>query len=393
MTRDRLPFLLICLFLAGWAIPARGAYADDAAEIAQLKQQMVEMQKRLQALEEKQKKEVEEKAKAPQPVWAGFGKIKIGGLLQNWYSIDTRNPDTFRLRRMELNISGEITPRVSWRTMFDTAKVLGLNTTIAGGNVTSVSVNQASRVLQDMLISYKVGSALGIDVGQYKVPLSMEGLRSSSELLTVERAIFNTLPARRGRVGDVRDPGLQLRGTYPRAEFALGLFNDSGPRQNDVDDNDQKSFIGRFAYRPVAKDGQMLHLGVYGATGGTTPARVRRDRIGGEFAYHHGSHTLEAEFVEAKDGSSVIRSQGGYVVYAYALSKAWQGVARWETWDPDTDASGNREHDWLVGANYYLKGKNAKLQFNFVRKNIGSKAPDFLGKSRSLFLINLQTAW
>jgi hypothetical protein len=372
-------------FLAGQAS------ADEAAEINQIKQAIADLQKRLQALEEKQKKEEENKAKVLQPVEAGYGKIKFGGLLQTWFGTDTRNPDSFRLRRMEINISGQITPKVSWRTMFDTAKVLGLNTTTAGGNVTSVSVNQASRVLQDVLISYALTPELAVDVGQYKVPLSMEGLRSSAELLTVERAIFNTLPARNGRVGDIRDPGIQLRGKYPQVEFALGVFNDGGPRQNDVDDNDQKTFIGRFAYKPPMKEGQSLLLGVYGARGDTTEALVKRDRFGGEVAYHRGPHVVELELVGANDAG--VRSRGGYVVYAYQFNDTWQGVVRWEKWDPNRAGGDDDERDFVVGANYLIKGKNAKIQFNLVRKNVGAAAPGFLGRSRTQFLVNWQTAW
>ncbi|MBI3910922.1 MAG: hypothetical protein HY320_08305 [Armatimonadetes bacterium] len=51
------------------------------------------------------------------------------------------------------------------------------------------------------------------------------------------------------------------------------------------------------------------------------------------------------------------------------------------------------EQDWLVGINHYLNGRHAKIQANFVRKNIGSRAPGFLGGSRSLFLLNWQTAF
>ncbi|MFN3966742.1 MAG: hypothetical protein ACK4JE_03485, partial [Endomicrobiia bacterium] len=61
-----------------------------------------------------------------EPVEAGFGKIKANGLLQFWYQYDNgaTPKDTFRLRRAEVKLSGEIKPDVvSWAIMFDPAQV------------------------------------------------------------------------------------------------------------------------------------------------------------------------------------------------------------------------------------------------------------------------------
>ncbi|PJB61008.1 MAG: hypothetical protein CO096_30985 [Armatimonadetes bacterium CG_4_9_14_3_um_filter_66_14] len=378
-------------WLLGLVISGGSALAQGAGEIAELKRAIADLQKRLQEIEDKQKQETEQRAKAPQPVAAGFGKIKIGGLMQSWYSTDSEAADSVRLRRMELSLSGEITPKVTWRTMFDTTKVLGLNTTTAGGNVTSVAVNAAGNVLQDMLISYALSPELALDVGQYKVPMSMEGLRSSSELLTVERALFNTgaLGIRAGRVGDVRDVGAQLRGKYPGVEFAVGLFNDGGPRQNATDDNDQKALLGRLVHKPRLPDGQTLQLGLYGAEGDTTAARTKRNRLGAELSYNNGPQTLELEAVRADDAA--VRSDGGYLLYGYRLNDTWQVVARYEQWDPSKAVVNDRERDYLLGATYFLKGKNAKLQLNLVRKDMDAASP--FAASRTQLLINFQTAW
>jgi hypothetical protein len=383
---------LICLagiVLAGHAVPAAAQRED---EIAQLRQAIADLQKRLDALEAQQRKEAEQKETAP-PARSSVGPITMGGLLQTWYATDSRGPDTFRLRRMEMSFSGSITPRVSWRTMFDLAKPLSLNVAASGGTVTGVSPNQASRILQDMFVSYALTPRLTADVGQFKVPLSMEGLRSPADILTVERSIMNVLPARNGRMGDARDLGLQLRTARPRWEAAVGVFNDASPRQNDVDDNNNKAVVGRVAFRPIVGTAGTLQIGVSGARGRTAAAEVVRDRLGGELSYRVGPHILEAEVAEAKDGAPVVKGRGGYVTYAYSFSPGWQGVVRYDRWDPNTAVGGDAEHDWVLGANYYIRGRNARIQLNVVRKSIGAAAPAYLGSSRTLVLTNFQTAW
>jgi hypothetical protein len=106
-----------------------------------------------------------------------------------------------------------------------------------------------------------------------------------------------------------------------------------------------------------------------------------------------GPHILEAEVAEAKDGAPVVKGRGGYVTYAYSFSPGWQGVVRYDRWDPNTAVGGDAEHDWVLGANYYIRGRNARIQLNVVRKSIGAAAPAYLGSSRTLVLTNFQTAW
>lgn len=361
-------------------------------EVEGLKKQIEEAQRLAQHVQtsEGTKEEAAAKEHVLESVRSGFGKITLGGLGQVWFVGSSEDVNTsLRLRRMEIKLSGEITPQVGWTVMIDPAKSLSLS------KGPPVSVNQASNILQDFFLTYKLTPALSFDVGQYKVPLSMEGLRSSAQLYTVERAIFNVLPVRNGRVGDVRDVGLQLRGSYPlpwwrkesRAEFALGVFNDGGPGQNTVDTNDQKAFIGRAALFPL----EALRVGVYGGRGGTKD--FARDRVGGELSYRLGRNLLEAEYVATKDGHPSIDGRGWYVLYGFDFTPTWQAVARYEEWDPDDDRSGDDEWDFTLGLNWYLAKHNAKIQLNWVHKDIGRRAPSFLSRSRELVLMNWQVAF
>jgi hypothetical protein len=320
-----------------------------------------------------------------------LGKVTFKALAQVWFAGSSRDTNTtFRLRRMELYLGGEIIPKVEWNTMIDPAKTATLNQ-----QGTTFTVNQGSNILQNLYLTYKLHPLATVDIGQFKVPLSMEGLRSSAALYTVERAIFNVLPLPNGRVGDIRDVGLQLRGTTPvpigtegRAEYAIGVFNEGGGiGQNTVDTNDQKAFIGRVALFPV-KD---LRIGVYGGRSGTK--NVARDRLGGELSCRWGPHVVEAEYVSTKDAPPAVTGRGWYGLYAYDLTPQWQVVARYEEWDPDIGSTRDLEQDVTVGLNYLIERYNVKFQVNYVHKDIDDAAPSHLGRTRDLVLVNAQVSF
>ena len=352
---------------------------------------------------------------------SGFGSIKVDGLLQAWVQTERSSPnkgliDGLRLRRAELKLSGKINPQAYWATMFDLAKSPGLNTTAAGGNITSVAPNTTTNILQDFVVGWNLAGKTAVpkvafELGQQKVPLSMEGMKSSSRLITVERAIFNTLPANNGRVGDIRDQGVMIRfadkglgSNYPASKFEgqLAVLNDGGNRQNNTDDNNQKEFMYHLTYRGV----QHMTLGAYQEiSGGVNGAlKTQRQRFGLEGSFTLGRHLLEAEAVRARDaavaGGAVtnprVLATGGYLMYGYTISPTWQLVARGEYWNPDRDKHGatySNEADLTLGLNWLMTGHNSKIQLNWIRKNVNGPAPGFLGLDRNLFLANFQQAF
>lgn len=365
--------------------------SSSSQEIVRLGKLINDLQRRLQILEAKEKSAAETKSKLPKPAMPVSGTVKMGGLIQNWFISDDHNPNTFRTRRMEINLAGELTPRIKWRTKIDFAKMLSLNSTKTGSALASVTPNQASRALQDAVVTYTLTPRFTVDIGQYKIPLSQDSLRPNDELIFVERALFNELPNGNGRIADVRNIGAQISGKFSLADFTIGVFN-GGVRQNDVDVSDNKELVARAGYSPKLAAGQKLRLGIYGANEEKGAVLPRRNRIGAELAYAAGAHILEAEMGIADDGSPVARGRGGYVTYANRFSRLWQGAFRWDAWDPNTVLPNDVENDITFGANYFLHG-NSKIQFNLVRKYLSSKSPSFLGVSRTQFFVNWQASW
>jgi hypothetical protein len=325
----------------------------------------------------------------------GFGTIKFDGLLQAWYTDGARIPArSFRVRRVELKMSGQVAPTVSWAVMLDAAKSLSVSPTYVTVNGTKVladaSVAQSGRVLQDAFVTVDLPWHAHVDAGQIKIPLSNMGFLSSGKLETVERPMFVADKARGASFGDVRDVGAMIRGSATRyADYFLGAFNGSGESQNNTDKDPQKAWIGRVVFRPLVPGLQLGGSGVYGGKPNAT--HPRRDRLGGEAQYTWHALMTRAEFMRGSDAA--VNRIGYYVMSTYKLRPTFDLVARFDAWDPDrnieTGVATDVTHDILGGFNWYLAGQNAKLQLNYNSRTykVGTLP------SEHQILVNLQTSW
>ncbi|MBV9772823.1 MAG: hypothetical protein JO040_02695, partial [Gemmatimonadetes bacterium] len=229
-----------------------------------------------------------------------------------------------------------------------------------------------------------------LDVGQFKLPLGLEGTTSPAVLETVERALFSSDRGRGGAYADVRDLGVGVKGSPLRSlDYHLALTNGLGESMNTMDPDLNKSLAGRVALRlPFPGTVQVGASGALDldARGDST----HRERMGAELMVARGRLSLRSELVAGRDGA--VRRRGGYAHAGYRLTPTVQAVARYDVWDPDTRREGTaadtRERDWLGGVNWYLSGNNLKLQADLVRKTLGASLP-----SRNLLLVNLQTFW
>ncbi len=324
------------------------------------------------------------------PVTHQSRAVKFNGLVQVWYAAaDQGFNDTFRIRRTELYLSGDITKKARWQVMVDPSKSLALDvgtTSVSGTPVlTSVAPTQSTRELQNAFLTFDLAKKLQLNAGQFKLPLSLEGLQSSGKLDTVERALFLSDRARGGNYGDVRDIGLMILGAAgPQVDFQAGIFNGLAESQNELDRNNQKAFAGRLVGRPVGD----LQLGLSGARGN---GALRRDRLEAELQFVRGPLRLKSEFVTGHDGS--LHRRGLYGHAGYRFWPKVETVFRVDGWDPDTDSEATQasvsELDYIAGVNVFLSRHNLKLQLEYLRKTFGSDALP----SRNVLLLNTQTFW
>lgn len=323
---------------------------------------------------------------------------QIDGFLQIWYlqgHTITNARDSYRVRRADLKLSGIISPRVRWRLSFDGAKLLNLTKATAGSGDSTVledaAVDQRTRILQEASINVTLAPWVRIDVGQQIIPLSLEGVTSTSQIETIARTMFIEERTRGAGLGDIRDIGAAARGSIAGGyvDYQLGLYNEMGASQNNTDANDQKAAIGRVAFRVPFYPALQLG-GSGGFEGGPAPDQ-RRERAGGEVQYRINWLTLRSEVMGAREGAA--RRLGYYGLAAVRPRQDVELVGRLDYWDPDirreTGVPDVAERQVVAGASYFIEGGATRLAVNVLR----STFPGGLVSPTTLLLVALQVVW
>lgn len=302
-------------------------------------------------------KKQEEKETQKEFIVVAGKPIKVSGYTQVRYRQDKSANDSFDIRRARLDLKGDVTERFDYRTQVE-----------FGGT--------SGPFLLDATIGYKFNPFVKFTAGQFKIPFSQENLTSSPKLETINRSgVVEALVARGTDVignQNGRDIGLQASGSvlpqkdYSLFDYVFGIFNGAGI--NKVDTNEQKDFIGRLIFHPWKElsVGGSYYNGRYTLTSAPS-RRDERDRIGGEFAYVNERLSLKGEYIRGIDGAT--KKNGWYLQSGYFfIPKKFQGVFKFDTYDPNTDAGNNSTNVYTFGANWYFN-KWAFLQVNYELKD------------------------
>jgi hypothetical protein len=324
-------------------------------------------------------------APAPKSNAPTFAPSLVSGLLQvQLTGGDSLLRATYRIRRAELKLVTDLGRRAQAIVMIDGAKALSLNT-----SGTQPTVTQSTRVLQDAYITAPV-RRVQIDAGQQRLPLGYEGGMGSSSLETIDRALFESDRARGGALGDVRDLGVAIRGTYRWLEYRAGAFNGSGESMNETDRNVAKAAVGQLALKPAFVRG--LRLGASGATSGpATGDKPARDRVGADLVLTRTRAAVQAEFMTGRDGA--LQRQGGYVLASVVPRAGIKLVTRFDAFDPDIhrEATGAdvTQRDWLGGITWIPTATRLKLHAAVVHRTYTRG----ITPSVTQLLTQLQAAW
>lgn len=293
--------------------------------------------------------------------------LQAWGLVRHLDNDDADVADTqtwFRIRRAELKMKGEIVPElVAYQVMIDPAKTIFRSATVpvtpptdAEPSPGSVSVRQPGNdasILQDVYITF-LSEYADVSIGEFKIPVSLEGYGSSSRLILPERALVSTT------FGDRRDMGLRIEKKIGKTfYYYAGLFSGSGINQ--VDEDNEKEASLRVEVYPV----EGLTLGAVGyATLGERDGSVR-DRVEVDARYDAHNVLLQAEYIRGWDGEEEEgqrrEGHGSYVAAGYTFLERIQPVLRVGFVDPNLDEDDDRTTHYDAGLNYYLRGQEARL--------------------------------
>lgn len=306
-------------------------------------------------------------------VWAYASHLKVDATPdESWTS-------SLRIRRAEFRIKGEIIPKTfGYLAMFDAARLLDFSNktvTVAGempapetaGTVTVAQppTGGATSILQDVALTY-MNDYADVSIGQFKIPVSLEGAGSASKLLFPERSLV----AR--KYGDRRDIGVKAEKKFEQFGYTLGLYNGEG--QNKLDSNDQKDLTLRLEAYPIKE----LTLAVVGYTAIAERDEVgTKDRVEGDVKLEKNGVLLQAEYIHAWDMAGTaakhkrIEGHGFYVVAGYTFFEKLQPLVRIGSLDPEIGEdehgakavdSNDETNSYELGVNYYFKSHDAKMQ-------------------------------
>ncbi|MHB0968745.1 MAG: porin [Thermoanaerobaculia bacterium] len=335
-------------------------------------------------------------------------RVQFGGLVQaqaeSGDRVDSRFPvedARIFLRRARLRTSGSYGKLVDFRLEGDFSGSLG--------NTSSMRAQ-----LTDGYINWNLRKATYLRVGQFKTPYGFEQLFSDPRLATPER----TLTSDRMTLG--RQLGAQLGGDLAgdRLSYAVGLFNGSGSNASG-NDNDSFATVARVSgvvFREKRATGEIaLRIGAngfvsdddavsYGSDFGfdSTPSTSAYDNIfrgerrgtGVDAQLTAGRWELQGELLRSTlepDNAipySKFDAEGWYAQLGwFAIPETLQLIGKLDHLDPGDRRAGDDTETWSVGANYFLRGHDVKLQLHWLE----SDNPWDEGSGR--LILRMQTAF
>ena len=304
---------------------------------------------------------------------------KISGFVQGMYQADlsydgTLLDNTLRMRRVRLSVDGTLFKGLTYKIQGDFSR---------------------SPMLVDAYVKYKPCREFAIQLGQFKLPFTIE-----NPINPLNLEIFDYSESVQQLVGykDVcgvgalgRDLGLMASGSlfhvkdeYSIVDYAIGVFNGNGA--NALDNNNRKDIVGRLEVHPGLKNLTLSGSFYYGKYTKEANVNCTRNRWSAGAQYNDGNFVIRGEYLSGTTGflSEVLdedgqvtdiielptKSAGYYAVagYNFAIGKnksqKLMPVLRYEHY-AKTVISGT---EWYtVGINYWpLKSLNFKFDYSLI---------------------------
>jgi hypothetical protein len=292
--------------------------------------------------------------------------LKISGYLQALYTLeyaDQTENSSFRIRRARVSFAGKIAESdklgmADYRLQVDFAD---------------------SPKIVDAWVRYRPFTQLGIQVGQFKIPLSIENseyaplkLEFIDYSLVVQRLVHMSSSDVLGINSTGRDCGAQLYGGFLKKEgynivnYNLAIFNGYGINQK-RDNNHSKDFVGRVILSPL-RDLTIASYYQYGEGNLEGKQHVDYQRYGGGIAYNGRHAFARSEYIRGNTGNLI--SEGAYASAGWKFHTAKAGYGsigmRFDYFDENI-LTGQREFNYTIGT-AYQPWKYMRLQLNYTIK-------------------------
>ncbi|MBQ0030967.1 MAG: hypothetical protein KBT32_11130 [Bacteroidales bacterium] len=307
-------------------------------------------------IEQKERKPILENVKPSLP--------KVSGLIQTRYFYDSQDakPNSFDIRRVRLSVGGDFGKFVDYKVQAE---------------------YESSVEILDAYVNFKPAKAFNIQVGQFKVAYSQEGLEGPASMYTIERpAAVNKLHGYSdisGLSANARDVGVRFWGKvgnksdYDVFTYKVGVYNGNGIN---IKDNDEYKNVGvLLTYNPIKQlqieAGQ--YLGHYtskavtadelAAGASVNDNAIKRNRTAAGFTLNTRDFFFRSEYLYGRTDN--VEQQGAFATAAYTIARHYQPVLGYSFYQKDKDVNEDLQHDITVGFNWLIN-KYLRLQTNYI---------------------------
>lgn len=236
----------------------------------------------------------------------------------------------------------------------------------------------AKTMMGDLYVSTDIIPKNTLYLGQTRIPIGYEGTLSSLVVDTVEKSQISRL------LSDKRDIGVKIAGNYKYMDYYAGAYN--GSRYASTDNNNNMDVSAWVNFKPLVdhkKYGDLLVGGgyttgsgssTYDIIGGYVGYKYKKWGLKYEYAMTDGGRTTTAYAYDSKGGKvggnvynlAGVKADGWYATATYDLTKKIQLLAKMDQFDPNTKLGKDKNLEYTLGTNYFMKGNNLKFQLNYV---------------------------
>jgi phosphate-selective porin OprO and OprP len=302
-------------------------------------------------------------------------RLAVGGFLQahaefgdapepRWVGVN----DRFFFRRARIFVAGTFAEHFDFKAELDLQ-----------GNTLGASTGNLARA-NEVYLTWTRHPAAHIRFGQLKPAYGAEALQSDTKTVFIERTYGND------RLADGRNLALGLHGTAAgsRLAYSATLANGNGSNVS-ANDNERFQPAARLTFTPWSDKAGSLTLGVNGLR--STDNAVSKSGLGLTGNSFTGRRTMWG--VDAALRTKPVEFQaevlGGtfrpanavpareFDALAWHAHLAWNAVPgrlqlalRREEFDPNTAVGGDGVEVWNLGLNWFIRGDDLKLQFNWL---------------------------
>jgi phosphate-selective porin len=308
-------------------------------------------------------------------------EFKVGGLIQAQADFGDKGDarwasdyDRFYVRRARIKALGRFFEDFDFKLELDLAGTLGETTGLRAQ-------------LTDGWVNWNRYDFARIKAGQFFPQFGYEKRQDPASLQSIEFSLAGD------RLLPERQLGAQWWGDTleKRLAWALGLFNGMNAN-NSFNDNDNFMVVPHLEAIPwqgklLGRDSQWT-VGLSGLytdddrfplqsdlvpSGQTNAFAGQRYSLGIDTQLRAGPFVLWAEYLASQfdpDPYESYDAQGWYVLVGYDITRKLQALVKYESFDPDTDLSGNSTDTWTFGLSYAFKGNNLKVYLNYLLMDV-----------------------